>query len=248
MTLTRKIKINRKAFTLVEVLAVVVIIAILAAAIMFASDELVSSAQAARILENLENWKKATLAWYTDHISIVLDNGMIDKNYRTNTSAQPSAFREDWGGSGYGVITARDLMPYLSMSGLTVTDKPPYPGVGDYQACKYGVVDGYGGRYLTDYETIHEKGKKADYKKQYEENDMEFPSDWDDTPDEYVWMIDYKLPNMSDRVKEKLQRKYVDTGILFWKIPSKTLLFNWKDSKELNSIGIKVMSFKLENK
>ena len=152
MTLTRKIKINRKAFTLVEVLIVVIVIGILAAAIMYASDEMVSSAQAARILADLETWKQAALAWYNDNVSIVNYKGMINVT-NPHDDISPSAFREDYGLSGYGVVWAEDLMPYLNMSGLKVISNPSNnpPGGSSYPndvdvRIRTGVVDGYGGR------------------------------------------------------------------------------------------------------
>ena len=151
MALTREIKkIKRKGFTLVELLIVVVVIAILAAAVTLASDEIVSTSHAARILSNLTEWKKAALAWYADNTSIVLSNGMINlPNPTTGTgSARPSGFREDTGGaSSYGVITAKDLLPYINISGLKLKNGQ--------------VVDGYGGQYKTDYATLNEFGVRA---------------------------------------------------------------------------------------
>lgn len=222
MTVARRIK--RHGFTLVELLVVIIVIGILAAMMMFASDEIVSSAQAARILSNLTNWKRAAVSWYTDHLSVVLYNGMIDRNYRENKTSEPSAFREDHGASGYGVIKAKDILPYLSMSGLTLTPDGK-------------VVDGYGGQYLTDYATANEFGTRAS-------NDNYVVGN----KDEYVWMIDYHLPNMSDKVKEKLQRKYVDSGLLHWKYPSKSMQYSIEQSKGYNSVGILVLDFRIKNK
>ena len=65
MTLARGFK--RKGFTLVELMLVVVVIAILAKLIMIASDEIITTSHAARILSNLTEFKKAALAWYADN-------------------------------------------------------------------------------------------------------------------------------------------------------------------------------------
>lgn len=230
MTIAREIK--RKGFTLVELLAVILVIGILAAMIMLASDEIVSSAQAARILENLTNWKKATLAWYADHVSVVLYNGMIDKNVgsafglrqRPAGDIRPSGFREDTGGmSSFGVVTAKNILPYVSISGLTLT--------------KDGrVIDGYGGQYLTDYATLNEYGTASS-------NDHYINGN----PDEYIWMIDYRLPNMSEKLRQKLNRKYINPQLLGWKYPGKSLQYSSEASEKLNSVGILVLDFSLLN-
>ena len=248
MTLMRGFK--RKAFTLVELLAVVVVIAILAAAIVLVSDEIVSTAHAARILSNLTEFKKAALAWYADNASIVLYNGMIDDEYgkeNGNTTGRKSGFREDQGGaSSYGVIRAEHLLPYINMSGLKIDTNPPKKDLGgnyDYR----GVVDGYGGRYLTDYQTLNESFHSEEIRKKlYGEHGMQWNEKNDD---EYIWMIDYYLPKMSEKVKEKLDRKYVhiDEPLLYWKQPGKTLIFDEAVSKKNNCIGIKVLSFSLKN-
>ncbi len=62
---------NRKGFTLVELLIVIVVIGVLSAMMMLSSTEAVSSAKASNIISNLRNIKTATLAWYTDNLEIV---------------------------------------------------------------------------------------------------------------------------------------------------------------------------------
>ena len=44
---------------------------------MLSSTEAVSSAKAANIVNNLRNWKTATLEWYADHIDKVNDKGLV---------------------------------------------------------------------------------------------------------------------------------------------------------------------------
>ena len=244
MTVTRENKLN--AFTLVEVLIVVVVIGILAAAIMFASDEMVSSAQAARILADLETWKQAAIAWYNDHTSIVTYKGMIDDEYGKelgNTTTRKSGFREDLdGGAAYGVIRAKNILPYVNNSGLRLQKKAYYVYEDDTKSKAIahfdgeGVYDGYGGHYMTDFATLNEYGTATS-------NDNYINGN----PDEYIWMIDYELPNMSEKLKEKLQRKYVNSGLLFWKFPGQSMQYSSGKSKELNSIGILVLDFSLIN-
>ena len=66
----------RKAFTLVELLIVIVVIGVLAAMLMLSSTEAVSSAKATKIISDLRLWKTAVLAWYTDHLDSVAYGGI----------------------------------------------------------------------------------------------------------------------------------------------------------------------------
>ena len=66
MTLNRYSK--NRAFTLIELLIVIVVIGILSAMMMLSSSEAVSSARAADIISDLRNLKTAALAYYMDNL------------------------------------------------------------------------------------------------------------------------------------------------------------------------------------
>lgn len=68
---------RKKGFTLVELLIVIVVIGVLSAMMMLSSTEAVSSAKAIDIINNLRNWKTATLEWYADNIDKVNDKGQV---------------------------------------------------------------------------------------------------------------------------------------------------------------------------
>ena len=72
-------KYERKGFTLVELLIVIVVIGILSAMMMLSSTEAVSSAKVNNIINNLRNFKTATLSWYTDNLDKVNANGKVKK-------------------------------------------------------------------------------------------------------------------------------------------------------------------------
>ncbi|MBR6901851.1 MAG: type II secretion system protein [Synergistaceae bacterium] len=65
---------NRKGFTLVELLIVIVVIGVLSTMMMLSSTEAVSSAKAADIISNLRNIKTAALAFYADNIDALTTN------------------------------------------------------------------------------------------------------------------------------------------------------------------------------
>lgn len=58
---------KEKGFTLVELLIVIVVIGILAGMMMLSSTEAITTARANDVINNLNQLKKATLAWYADN-------------------------------------------------------------------------------------------------------------------------------------------------------------------------------------
>lgn len=58
---------RRRGFTLTELLIVIIIIVILAGMMTLSSNEAATSAKATKIINNLENLRTATTAWYVDN-------------------------------------------------------------------------------------------------------------------------------------------------------------------------------------
>ncbi len=80
---------KRKGFTLVELLIVIVVIGVLSAMMMLASNEAVTSAKALRIINDLSLIKRAVNAWYLDNhqrLAITTANNgyFIDAKRRTD--------------------------------------------------------------------------------------------------------------------------------------------------------------------
>ena len=70
--------IMRKGFTLVELLIVIVIIGILAAAMLLSSGSATASAEASNIVSNLRSLKAATMMFYADSMdAIAAVNGLL---------------------------------------------------------------------------------------------------------------------------------------------------------------------------
>ena len=61
----------RKAFTLVELLIVIVVIGVLATMLMLSSTEAVTTAKASNIVANLTQIRKAVIAWYIDNLDYI---------------------------------------------------------------------------------------------------------------------------------------------------------------------------------
>ena len=76
----KKVFIKRNAFTLVELLIVIVVIGILTTMMMLASAEMAATAEAAKVVTNLEEWKMAAMMWYTNNIDKVNEKGRIKRS------------------------------------------------------------------------------------------------------------------------------------------------------------------------
>ncbi|MBR6901348.1 MAG: type II secretion system protein [Synergistaceae bacterium] len=94
---------RKKGFTLVELLIVIVVIGVLSAMMMLSSTEAVSSAKATNIINNLRNWKTATLEWYADNIDKVDGKGKIKKDGDTT----------NYTGEFAGCVLAKEITKYL---------------------------------------------------------------------------------------------------------------------------------------
>ena len=110
---------NRKnGFTLVELLIVIVVIGVLSAMMMLSSTEAVSSAKATNIINNLRNWKTATLEYYADHLDEVEGFNDSGKTAFTNFA---------------DFIHAVDIIPYLGgefkTSGFSANNKNVGKGI-----------------------------------------------------------------------------------------------------------------------
>ena len=84
---------TKRAFTLIEVLIVIVVIGILAGVMVFASDETMLSAKANNIVSNMRIIKTAALEWLADHGDFV-DPYSYEVTYPyPYTTTNPSDFR-----------------------------------------------------------------------------------------------------------------------------------------------------------
>ena len=86
---------NRKGFTLVELLIVIVVIGVLSTMMMLSSTEAVSSAKAATIISDMRNLKTAALEFYADNMSALTKDGndiKIDPSKIAGTTASGKDF------------------------------------------------------------------------------------------------------------------------------------------------------------
>ena len=107
---------NRKGFTLVELLIVIVVIGVLSAMMMLSSTEAVSSAKASNIISNLRNIKTAVLAWYADNLDKVkITKAGNDTEYKIDGTTVPSDFIKN---------NKSEILKYLNNdSSITLTHK-----------------------------------------------------------------------------------------------------------------------------
>lgn len=82
----------RKGFTLLEMLVVIVTLGILSAVMLLSSLEAVSTADATNIINNMQQIKMATYAWYKDNLSRIIPDK--DAGYKIRTSGTNQFFSE----------------------------------------------------------------------------------------------------------------------------------------------------------
>ena len=81
-----------KGFTLIELLITITVVGILSSMMMLSGSEAVSSAEAAKIINNMVNLKKAVASWYTDNYNEISPNGKGE--YMINGATRLSDFLE----------------------------------------------------------------------------------------------------------------------------------------------------------
>ena len=96
---------NRKAFTLVELLIVIVVIGVLSAMMMLSSTEAVTSAKATKIINDMTQLKKATTAWYLEnHHRIGQNAGNVKEEFGIHVNGKITRFSDFIKGSGQAEI------------------------------------------------------------------------------------------------------------------------------------------------
>ncbi|MBQ9574223.1 MAG: type II secretion system protein, partial [Synergistaceae bacterium] len=105
-TIIMKRATNRKGFTLVELLIVIVVIGILSAMMMLSSTEAVNSAKASNVVSNLRNLKTAALALYVDKLDDFESKKFTDSGHSltiVNVENYLNSGQELTGGYTYGI-------------------------------------------------------------------------------------------------------------------------------------------------
>ncbi len=132
----------RRAFTLVELLIIIVVIGVLAAMIILSSTESITTAKAAKILANLQTLKRAATQWYLDNREKVQPNGMV----KIGGTAHPV---QEWGDqiqlSKYiSSMNDSGIKFYKTSAADEVTHKQNTNLVeGYYGICDGGTINGY---------------------------------------------------------------------------------------------------------
>ena len=120
---------KQKGFTLVELLIVIVVIGVLSAMMMLSSTEAVSSAKAAKVINDLTVLKKAVISWYVDNYDkVVKENKNGKDNYLVkvgNNSQYLGVFAKDHGGD-------KEFMKYLGTSTPVTLTKDNSTKPGEY--------------------------------------------------------------------------------------------------------------------
>ena len=124
-------KNNRKAFTLIELLIVIVVIGILSSMMLLSSLEAINSADTATVISNLTNLKKAATLWYMDNlhrVKPIKHDGQDDYHiiFANGTEDYFSKFIKDGGGN-------KEILKYFDNgSSITLGNRTSAGSEGDY--------------------------------------------------------------------------------------------------------------------
>ena len=104
---------QRKGFTLVELLIVIVVIGVLSAMMMLSSTEAVSSAKATKIISDMTNLKKAVNAWYLDNYTRIAQGvENVNEEYAIKVDGKNTRFSNFIDGKG-----SAEFLKYISNGG-----------------------------------------------------------------------------------------------------------------------------------
>lgn len=184
---------KRKAFTLVELLIVLIIIGVLAAITMISSREIIASSRATKIIADLRSLKTAVVSWYTDNHTRIGYEG--DKFYFDGTKynsiqdAIVGKTTENFRTSGKYVENGISITKYLE--GLNEANGIARNGVGVSEkgenAWSYLSDGGYG---------VNDAGK------------------WERRG---TWFVGYRFAENEDIIKQKLKGRAGSLGLIFSK-------------------------------
>lgn len=77
-----------KGFTLTELLITIMILVILASIIFYASSEIIATAKATAVINNLNILRKATIQWYSDNIEKIDSTGKVKAKVENLSTSQ----------------------------------------------------------------------------------------------------------------------------------------------------------------
>ena len=188
-----------RGFTLAELLIVIVVIAVLAIAMIMASDEAVSSAKAATIISNLTNIKVAVNQWYWNNLSKVAAHDSNAIYYTANGKARAVQKGKIIIGNKIGSpqhYTGSELGLYNYFSGpiVLVNQVSGDYGEGVGQASSNLKPGNYG---------FYDAGTK--------ENNS--------TPWNTLWLVGYCFKDDEEKVKEKIAHRSGTLDLLFTYTP-----------------------------
>ena len=178
-------KINRKGFTLAELLIVILVIGVLSAMFILSSTESVTTAKASNIITNLQLLKRAVLAWHMDNRDKVQRNGMVKIGNTTSPiqewsdgALHLSSYFSHLGGSAINLNSVRQSASGTSRKNTDL-------GVGCYGVCDGG----------TERDPSDDK-KEIAYHRQ-------------------TWYVGYRFKEDEDAVKEKVKGRKDSAGLVF---------------------------------
>ena len=126
--------VKKKGFTLVELLIVIVVIGVLAAMLMMASSEMISTAKAVKIINDLRVLRTAFQHWYFDNSGNIQEaaSNASDKGYHLVIDGEEIRFHEALKSDNYGVKRYIENSHFDLNNGKSEDWQNMYASVGGY--------------------------------------------------------------------------------------------------------------------
>lgn len=217
----RKLHNGGKGITIVEMLAILGVITVLAGMWFFASTEAVTTAKATMIITNLRMMTKAAQMWYMDHAELVDELGRI--KWDTDKSKNTGEFADSTGNNA--VIRAQDLYAYIDIGGLKLvkTSKRAERSWFDNKNTFYDLYDENGGKYIADWISA-DGSTNSDYPR--------------------LWIITYTMPTNDPALKKKLAAQAVSSGLFFKALEQHGYyVYSYEQAKNAQTISMVAMDF-----
>ena len=181
--------LKRKGFTLAEVMITIAVLSVLGAGIIIGADEVIATARAEVIIQNLQTLRKAIWAWYIDNKQNVAQRDgdfKGQKNIKAGMVAIDNKISpiQEWGDDKLKLST---YLSHLGATGINLNKKQTIEYSDGRSITSTSLKLGYYG--------VCDGGGTANKR--------------------YIWYVGYRFKKGEDAVKKKIAGKIKSLGLMF---------------------------------